>query len=61
MIANEIIGFQKRWGERIGQDPLVRRVIATLWRHRKRHIAPVLNVSRAQTPSSTRFNGPNPS
>ena len=50
MSSSEIAAFQERWGARIGEDALAKRVIAELWRTRDAHIRPVLEAARAQNP-----------
>ena len=50
MLLSDVAAFQMRWGERIAEDPLAKRVIAELWQHREEHIRPVLDFARAQNP-----------
>jgi PucR C-terminal helix-turn-helix domain/GGDEF-like domain len=50
MLSQEIAAFRHHWAERVGADPLARRVIAELWRGRAGHVLPVLNRARAENP-----------
>jgi hypothetical protein len=50
MLSGEVAEFQKRWAERVAQEPLAKRVLAELWTHREAHIRPILDFARSQNP-----------